>query len=129
MAVIPDSHADLVGAPHFAHLATINADGSPQSTPIWVQRDGDDVLFTTDAGYRKARNIARDARVSLSIHDERNPYRYIELRGRAETEPRDDYAFLDGLSNQYLGRDYPYKTDDAQGILVRVRLDHVVTMG
>ena len=48
MAGIPTSHADLVGAPHFPHLATANADGTLQSTPIWVARDGDDVLFTTN---------------------------------------------------------------------------------
>ena len=81
---IPVEYRDLIGAPHFAHLATINRDGSPQSTVIWVQRDGDDVLFTTGARYRKTRNMARDPRVALSIHDANNPYRYIEVRGMAD---------------------------------------------
>ncbi len=127
MATSPDSHADLIGAPHFAHLATVNADGSPQTSVIWVQRDGDDVLFTTN-GNRKMRNMRRDARVALSIHDEKNPYRYIELRGQAQMTPRDSYDFLDGLTKQYLGLDeYPEKDDAGGGVLVRVAVDHVVT--
>lgn len=127
MAKIPDSHADLIGAPHFAHLATVNADGSPQTSVIWVQRDGDDVLFTTN-GNRKMRNMRRDPRVALSIHDEKNPYRYIELRGRAQMTPRDSYDFLDGLTKQYLALDeYPEKDDAGGGVLVRVSVDHVVT--
>ncbi len=128
MATIPESHADLIGAPHFAHLATVNADGSPQTSVIWVQRDGDDILFTTDATYRKGHNMRRDARVALSIHDEKNPYRYIELRGRAQMTPRDSYDFLDGLTKRYMGLDeYPEKDNAGGGVLVRVTVDHVVT--
>ncbi|MEE9278274.1 MAG: PPOX class F420-dependent oxidoreductase [Dehalococcoidia bacterium] len=129
MATIPESHAALVGAPHFAHLATINKDGSPQTSPVWVQRDGDDVLFTTDMNYRKGRNMRRDARVALSIHDANNPYRYIELLGRVEIRPRENYDFLDGLAKQYMGVDeYPYKRAEAEGVLVRVKVEQASVM-
>jgi PPOX class probable F420-dependent enzyme len=127
VTAIPPEYHDLVGAPHFGHLATINADGSPQSSPIWIARDGDTVLFVTDGTYKKARNIARDPRVALSIQDESNLYRYLELRGRATMTPRDDYSFVDQLSNQYTGQDYPDKRDDAQGRKVRIEVDKAVT--
>lgn len=125
---IPAEYHDLVGAPHFAHLATMNADGSPQSTVVWIQRDGDDVLFTTDARYRKARNMVRNSRVALSIHDAADPYRYLELRGTVEIESRQSYDFLDGLAKQYMDVEaYPYKRPDAEGIHVRICVLHAVT--
>jgi PPOX class probable F420-dependent enzyme len=128
MPGIPEAFSDLVGAPHFAHLVTLNPDGGPQSSPVWVARDGDDVLFSTDATYRKARNMRRDARVALSIQDEANPYRYVELRGRAELSPRPDWAFVDELSQAYLGREYPAKRAEAEGLIVRVRVSQAVTL-
>ena len=88
MTAMPAEYHDLIGAPHFAHLVTVNKDGGPQSSPIWIVRDGDDVLFATDANYRKSKNMARESRVAMTIRDENNPYRYIELRGRAKLEPR-----------------------------------------
>jgi PPOX class probable F420-dependent enzyme len=128
MASIPADFRDLVGAPHFAHLATINADGSPQSSPIWVKLDGDDVLFATDLRYRKAQNMQRDPRVSMSIQDEANPYRYLELRGTAEMTPRDDWSFVDERTQAYMNvPEYPDKRDDSQGVIVRVKLAKVVS--
>jgi PPOX class probable F420-dependent enzyme len=123
MTAIPTEYHDLIGAPHFAHLVTVNKDGGPQSSPIWIVRDGDDVLFATDATYRKAKNMARESRVAMTIRDEANPYRYIELRGRAKLEPRGDYDFVDARTQEYMNQpEYPYKSDDAEGLLVRVRV-------
>ena len=128
MTPIPPEFHDLIGAPHFAHLVTINKNGGPQSSPVWVQRDGDDVLFTTDASYRKAKNMKRDPRVAITIRDEANPYRYIELRGQVRIKPRDDYDFLNGLAQQYMNQpEYPYKKDDAKGIHVRMKVGKVFT--
>ena len=128
MATIPADFRDLVGAPHFAHLATINTDGSPQSSPIWVKRDGDDVLFATDLSYRKGQNMRRDPRVSMSIQDEANPYRYLELRGTAEMTPRDDWSFVDEQTQAYMNlAEYPDKRANAQGVIVRVKVVKVVS--
>ena len=73
----------LLDGRHFAVLATINPDGAPQTSAMWVGRDGDDVLFSTVAGRRKHRNLERDPRASVTVLDSGDPYNYVELRGRA----------------------------------------------
>jgi len=121
---------DLIGAPHYAHVVTVNGDGSPKSTVVWVERDDDDVLFVTGARSRKAHNLARDPRIAVSIHDAANPYRAVELRGRAEIEPADGYEMLDRLANAYLGlEESPYGRSGEAGIRVRVRVERAVAHG
>ena len=87
----------LLDGRHFAVLATINPDGGPQTSAMWVGRDGDDVLFLTVAGRRKHRNLERDPRASVTILDSDDPYNYVELRGRATIEPDVGRAFDIGL--------------------------------
>lgn len=76
----------LLDRRHFAVLATINPDGAPQTSAMWVARDGDQVLFSTIAGRRKHRNLLRDPRASVTILDSDDPYNYVELRGRVTME-------------------------------------------
>ncbi len=134
MASVPAEFANLIGAPHFAHLVTVNPDGSPQSSPIWIRpervsADGavESIFFVTGLGYRKALNMRREPRVALSIHDAGNPYRALEIVGRASMVDRPSYAELDAISNQYLGTNYPYKSDDPSGWHVSVEIDRVTT--
>ena len=82
MATIPDSHADLLKKKAFANLATLNADGSPQVTPVWVDTDGTNILFNTAKGRVKTKNLEREKRVALTIVDPDNPYRYLGIQGR-----------------------------------------------
>ncbi|MBO0877124.1 MAG: PPOX class F420-dependent oxidoreductase, partial [Pseudonocardia sp.] len=84
---------NLVDGVNFATVATLNPDGSPQNSVVWVARDGDAVLFSTTTGRRKARNLARDPRVSLSIHAADDPYNYVEIRGVAEVTRDEDGTF------------------------------------
>ena len=81
----------LIDGPNFAHLATLMADGSPQSVPVWVGREGDRILVCTGEGSLKARNTRRDPRVALSIVDFRDPYREVQVRARV-VERRPDPA-------------------------------------
>jgi PPOX class probable F420-dependent enzyme len=78
-----DAVRKLLDAPNPAVLATINADGSPQTSVIWVGRDGDELVISSAAGRRKDRNIRRDPRVSLSVYDQDDPEEYAEIRGTA----------------------------------------------
>lgn len=130
MAAVPPQLADLVGAPHFAHLVTVNRDGSPQSSPIWIRpervaTDGsvESIFFVTGLRYRKTLNMQREPRVALSIHDAANPYRTLEIVGRASLAPRGSWDELDAISNQYMGRDYPFKGDDSSGWHVTVEIE------
>ncbi|WHT22003.1 TIGR03618 family F420-dependent PPOX class oxidoreductase [Crossiella sp. CA-258035] len=72
---------EWLARPLFWHLATLNADGSPQVTPMWVEADGDRVLVNTALGRVKEENLRRDPRVSLSATWPEDPYDRVEIRG------------------------------------------------
>ena len=131
MATIPASHADLLTAkPAFAQVATLNSDGSPQVTPVWVDFDGTHVIINTAKGRVKARNLAREPRVALNIVDPGNPYRYLAIQGRVVemTEAGGD-AHIDKMAKKYLGKDsYPYRTPAEVRIIVKIAPDKVHTV-
>jgi PPOX class probable F420-dependent enzyme len=91
----------LLDRPNFVHLATLMSDGSPQSVPIWVGREGDRILICTSEGSLKGRNTARDARVALSVVDFHNPYEEAQLRGRVvERRPDPQCQIMDPISHK-----------------------------
>jgi len=109
----------LLDRPNFAHLATLMPDGSPQSAPVWVGRDGDRILICTGEGSLKAKNIRRDPRVALSIVDLHDPYLEAQLRGRAvERRPDPDLRFMDPISHKYTGKPFPFRNPDGRVALV-----------
>lgn len=81
MPVIPESHADILRKRSFAHVATANAAGVPQVTPVWVDYDGEYVLINTAKGRKKDRNLRANPHVAISVLDPDNPYRYLGLQG------------------------------------------------
>ena len=95
----------LLDGRHFAVLATLNPDGGPYTSAMWVGREDDQVLFSTVAGRRKHRNLERDPRLSVTVLDADDPYNYVELRGRATIEEDVGRAFDTGLSWKYDERD------------------------
>ena len=98
----------LLDGANFAHLATLQEDGAPKVEPVWVAREDDLVLVTSDANTLKGRNLARDARVALSLVDQHNPYEQLLVRGRVvEVRPDEDLAFLDALAKRYTGSEFP----------------------
>jgi PPOX class probable F420-dependent enzyme len=131
MATIPDSHKDLLTTKKaFAQLATLNPDGSPQVTPVWVDFDGGHVLINTAKGRVKAKNLAREPRVAISLSDPDNPYRYLGIQGRVVdmTETGGD-AHIDKMAKKYLGKDtYPYRTAGEVRIIVKIAPDKVHTV-
>src|SRR5258705_6220337 len=89
----------LLDRPNFAHLSTLMPDGSPQSVPVWVGREGDRILIFTGEASLKARNTRRDPRIALSIVDFANPYEEGQLRGRVvERRPDGDFKYADAIS-------------------------------
>ena len=132
MATIPASHADLLKEKKaFANLATLNADGSPQVTPVWVDFDGTHVLVNTAKGRVKAKNLEREKRVALSIADPENPYRYLGIQGRVTemTESGGD-AHIDKMAKKYMGKDtYPFRAPGEVRVIVKISPDKVHTNG
>jgi PPOX class probable F420-dependent enzyme len=131
MATIPASHADILTKQAFAHLSTLNADGSPQVTPVWVDFDGTNVVINTARGRVKTKNLEREPRVALSIADPENPYRYLGIQGRVVdmTENGGD-AHIDKMAKKYLGKDtYPFRSPGEKRVIVKIAPDKVHTSG
>lgn len=94
----------LLGPPVFAVLSTVNSDGSPQSSVIWLRIDGDQVVFSTIRGRRKCRNMERDPRVSVCAYCPDDPYQYVEVRGTVALTEEGGDELIDELSRAYNGR-------------------------
>ena len=131
MAKIPDGYQDLFAKKAFAHLATVGADGAPQTTPVWVDWDGAHVRFNTARGRVKAKNLQRNPRVALSVLDPENPYRYLQVRGRVvEMTEQGADAHIDTLAKKYLGQDrYPFRTPGEVRVIVKIAPETIQTMG
>lgn len=129
--VIPDEYLDLFQKRAFAHLATLMPDGQPQVTPVWVDYDGAYLLVNSARGRQKDRNMRRDSRVSVELQDPDNPYRYLEVRGRAVdiTENGAD-AHIDKLAKKYLGVDtYPNRRPGEVRVIYKIEPEHTTSMG
>ena len=117
-----------------AHLTTINADGSPQVSVIWVGLDGDDLVSGHMSRYAKLRNIERDPRVVLSFDAPRAPgvfmNPYAVLRARATVEPRDDtWDLLNRLTKVYVTADTEFPAPRGPGYTVRYSVERVGGVG
>ncbi|MCM2412630.1 MULTISPECIES: PPOX class F420-dependent oxidoreductase [unclassified Streptomyces] len=120
----------LLDTPVFVTVATIQPDGSPQVSPVWVKRDGEDVLISTTTGRRKEQNIARDPRVSVVLQPFAAPYTYAEIRGTATLTTEGGQELIDELSLKYTGKKYaefnPASGEDDERVVVRITPRKVV---
>jgi PPOX class probable F420-dependent enzyme len=121
-----DATRRLLDGKNFATVATLNSDGAPQASVIWVAREGDVVLFTTTTERQKGRNLARDPRVSVLVLDGDNPYNSVEIRGTAELVEDPGKTLSKALSHKYLGVDPPHESDDVVRLIVRVQPKRVI---
>jgi PPOX class probable F420-dependent enzyme len=112
----------LIDGRNYAVLATVNADGSPQTSVMWVGRDGDDLLFSTVEGRLKHRNMMRDPRVSVTVIESANPENYVELRGLASMTPDIGRQVDARLSWKYDGHDPGEDKPGAVRVVVRVEV-------
>jgi len=129
VTVLNDAVRKLVDGANLAVLATINADGSPQTSVVWVGRDGDDVLISTAAGRRKDVNLRRDPRASVSVIDKNDPERYVEIRGTATVTEDDGRRLAVALAEQYegpgAGQEYLDLPAEVVRVVVRITPLHV----
>ena len=125
----------LLGSDAVAHVWTNNPDGSPQVSVVWLVARGDEILFGTDAKSRKARNLARDDRIVLSIEDvernERGFQRHLVVRGNARIDPGPDPVLMDQLARKYLGLErHPLALRDSpSSVVVRVAIERISGVG
>ena len=119
----------LLDDPNPAVLATINADGSPQTSVIWVGREGDELVISSAAGRRKDVNIRRDPRVSLSVYDQQDSEIYAEIRGRATVTEDIDRALAVRLAEEYAGpgagEEFLALPPEVVRVVIRIVPEHV----
>lgn len=123
----------LIQEPQLAHFVTLMADGSPQTTPVWVdvEPDGSHVLINTAEGRLKTENLERDPRVAVSVVDKANDWRYALVRGTVvERRHEGADAHIDKMAKKYLGQDsYPFRNPAEQRVVLRIKPDHVMEQG
>jgi len=134
MTALPPELRDLIDSGPLAHLSTINADGSPQVSVIWIERDGDELLSGHMQRYAKLRNIERDPRVVLSFTAPRdasaflNPYAVLRAHAAIE-EGEHAWELLARLTKVYMSPDATFPAPRASGYVIRYRIDRIGGVG
>ncbi len=131
---LPEQLRDLINSGPLAHLSTLNLDGSPQVTVIWIGLDGDDLVSGHQHHGAKIRNMQRDPRVVLSFEAPRVPGEFLGnhavLRARAEVEPTDNaWDLLDRLSRVYMAPDASFPAERRPGFIVRYKIERIGGVG
>jgi PPOX class probable F420-dependent enzyme len=122
MAKLTEKQAQLFLDPNFGVVGTIKEDGSPQTSVVWLDYDGENVVFNTKRPRAKGRHLTRDPRVSISVIDREDPYRYVEVEGKAELDDEGANEHINKLSRKYDGKDF---SDPHDRVIVRVRPERV----
>ena len=117
----------LIAKKSLLHVASLGPDGAPNVTPVWGELDGDDIIINTALGRAKARNLANDGRVAISVTDPDNPYSVVAVRGTVvgfTTDGADEV--IDRLAKKYLDLDsYPFRREGEIRVTVRIRPDRI----
>jgi PPOX class probable F420-dependent enzyme len=100
MTAFPDSHRDLLDG-QFATLSTLGRDGAPRLTEVWFLHDDGELKLSLNTARQKTKDLRRRPDCSLFLLDLANPYRYVDVRGRARLEPDDDRAFAGRVGEKY----------------------------
>lgn len=121
-ATLSESARELFSSPEYVTIATIEPDGSPQLSIVWVAHEGDDLLVSTVEGRRKHRNMQRDPRVTVLLSPSDRPWLYVEVRGTATMTREGGRELIESLSRKYTD-DERYSFDDGtHNIRVLVRI-------
>jgi PPOX class probable F420-dependent enzyme len=128
MAGLTGEQARLLQEPNFATVATVNRDGSPQLSIVWIDWDGERVLFNTAAGRVKPRNLERDPRVTVLVLDREDGYRWVAVRGLTELTTEDAEEHIDKLARKYTGEGWQANPGE-QRLLCSFRPEHVSAYG
>lgn len=123
---LPDGIRRLLVDRAYGHVVSLNADGTPQVTMVWMDVDGDDALFNTAEGRVKPRNLRRDPRVQVAIQHRNEPQSYAVLHGRATITEQGADPHIDKLAKRFLGLDrYPFRTPGEHRLIVRIAVDRI----
>lgn len=121
MAILTENDLALLAEPHLAHVATIEPDGTPHVTPVWVDTDGKHIVFNTVKGRVKYNNMTRNPMVAISVADKSDDFRTLWVKGRAELTEEGADQHINKMAKKYLGQDtYPWRKPGEQRVIVKV---------
>ena len=128
MAQLTDKVRKLFDDKSFAVLSTLEPDGTPHSTVVWVTLDGDDILSALPKSRRKTANLYRDPRATVVIFDPGSPYESVQVQGTASMEDDPDGLLVEELSQKYTGGPYPgFAGPNPDWAIARITADKVTT--
>ena len=127
---LPQSVKTLLLDKAYGHVVTSNAEGKPQVTMVWMDVDGDEVLFNTAEGRRKAQNLRRDPRIIVSVQDRSNLQAYAVFHGKARITETGADEHIDKLAKRFLGADkYQFRQPGEKRLIVRISVDRIGGFG
>ena len=131
MAKLSEKQTELLRGRNYGTVTTLRKDGSPHSTPVWIDTDGDNVLFNTSVGRAKERHLRRDPRVSVVVIPSDDPQSgYVSVNGTAEITEDGAVDHINKLAKKYVGLDeYPWLQPGEQRVIVTIKPDKVDSMG
>ena len=130
MAKLSDKQLDLIRGKNFGTISTLREDGSPHATPVWIDTDGEHVLFNTSIGRAKERHLRRDPRVAVTVLPENPQEGYVSVTGTAELSEDGAKEHIDKMAKKYLGVDeYPYLQPGERRVIVTITPDKIDSMG
>jgi PPOX class probable F420-dependent enzyme len=123
---LPPSVRKILQDKAYGHVVTFNADAKPQVTMVWVDVDGNEVLFNTAEGRLKPKNLRRDPHIMISVQDRNDPQSYMVLHGTASVTEAGADEHIDKLAKRFLGADkYPFRQPGEKRLVVRVKVDRI----
>ena len=127
---LPQSVKTLLSDKAYGHVVTFNSDGKPQVTMVWMDVDGDEVLFNTAEGRRKTQNLRRDPRIIVSVQDRTDPQAYAVFHGKARVTETGADEHIDKLAKRFLNADkYPFRRPGEKRLIIRISVDRIGGFG
>jgi PPOX class probable F420-dependent enzyme len=130
VAKLNNAEARMFLEPNYAVASTVRTDGCPQTTVVWVDYDGENVLFNTAEGRYKPKYIRQSGRAGVHVTEGEDPYRWVSVAGPAELTHEGAEEHIDKLAKKYLGADsYPFRKEGERRVIVRIKPEHVNSYG
>lgn len=125
-AMMSEEARRLLNAPEYAVLATVEPDGQPQLSVVWVAREDEDVLVSTLRGRRKERNLRRNPKATVLVYPVDDPHEYLEVRGECVIENDPKGTLIHALARKYTGKDFAGDDGGLERVILRIRPHRVV---
>ena len=130
MPKLTNAQTEFLRKPYHAVVATSRADGSPHQTVVWVDTDGDDVIFNTAEGRAKPRYLRANPAVSIMVVEPEDAYHWVVVSGKAEIGQEGADAHIDALAKKYLDADsYPFRKPEEVRLIVRIHPERIESSG